>query len=243
MTCSRCRSSPPSSPTTQRCWMSACLARCCRARSTSHEESPDAHTQVAVGGHGAVAYGVPGQLDRDSTGRRDSLTGGGRGRCVGDPHWTRCRRVRAAQSPRPSPTRSSRSPTTVRLPAVAHCSAASFRMARIWNPGANDATAITLSRAVTINGNRLDAGKYSIWAIPGEREWTVIFSRAADVFHQPYPGEEHDALRLTICPDAGRLRGNARVLLSGCRKKGCGAPPTLGGDDRTVRHHGTVGVL
>ena len=31
----------------------------------------------------------------------------------------------------------------------------------IWNPGANDATAITLSRAVTINGDRLDAGKYS----------------------------------------------------------------------------------
>ena len=73
----------------------------------------------------------------------------------------------------------------------------------IWNPGANDATAITLSRAVTINGHRLDAGKYSIWAIPGEREWTVIFSRAADVFHQPYPGEEHDALRLTIAPTTG----------------------------------------
>ena len=73
----------------------------------------------------------------------------------------------------------------------------------IWNPGANDATAITLSRAVTINGNRLDAGKYSIWAIPGEPEWTVIFSRAADVFHQPYPGEEHDALRLTIAPTTG----------------------------------------
>ena len=73
----------------------------------------------------------------------------------------------------------------------------------IWNPGANDATAITLSRAVTINGNRLEAGKYSIWAIPGEREWTVIFSRAADVFHQPYPGEEHDALRLTIAPTTG----------------------------------------
>ncbi len=73
----------------------------------------------------------------------------------------------------------------------------------IWNPGANDATAITLSRAVTINGNRLDAGKYSIWAIPGEREWTVIFSRATDVFHQPYPGEEHDALRLTIAPTTG----------------------------------------
>ena len=56
---------------------------------------------------------------------------------------------------------------------------------------------------MTINGHRLDVGKYSIWAIPGEREWTVIFSRAADVFHQPYPGEEHDALRLTVTPMQG----------------------------------------
>ena len=112
----------------------------------------------------------------------------------------------------------------------------------IWNPGANDATAITLSRAVTINGNRLDAGKYSIWAIPGEREWTVIFSRAADVFHQPYPGEEHDALRLTIARRRATTWKRSRFTFR-LSKKGCGAPPTLGGDDRTVRHHGTVGVL
>ena len=73
----------------------------------------------------------------------------------------------------------------------------------IWNPGANDATAIELSRAITITGSRLEAGKYSIWAIPDPIEWTIIFSRAADVFHQPYPGEEHDALRLTIAPTTG----------------------------------------
>ena len=36
----------------------------------------------------------------------------------------------------------------------------------IWNPGANDATAIEFSRDVTINGNALAAGKYSLWAIP-----------------------------------------------------------------------------
>ena len=74
---------------------------------------------------------------------------------------------------------------------------------KVWNPGANDATVITVSRAVTINGNRLAAGKYSIWAIPGESEWTVILSRAAEVFHEPYPGEEHDALRVTVVPTVG----------------------------------------
>jgi hypothetical protein len=73
----------------------------------------------------------------------------------------------------------------------------------IWNPGANDATAVSFSRDVTINGEPLAAGKYSIWAIPRTGDWTLIFSRAADVYHEPYPGEDQDALRLNITPQRG----------------------------------------
>jgi len=73
----------------------------------------------------------------------------------------------------------------------------------VWNPGANDATAVTFSRAVTVDGHPLQAGSFSLWAIPSAEEWTVIFSQAADVYHTPYPGEEHDALRLTIAPQRG----------------------------------------
>ena len=73
----------------------------------------------------------------------------------------------------------------------------------IWNPGANDATKISLSQPVTVNGMSLPAGDYSIWAIPDPNEWTVIFSRAADVYHEPYPGEEHEALRLGVAPQQG----------------------------------------
>jgi len=73
----------------------------------------------------------------------------------------------------------------------------------IWNPGANDATAIAFSRDVTINGNALPAGKYSLWAIPDPNRWTIIFSRAADVYHTPYPGEEQDALRFMATPSFG----------------------------------------
>ena len=72
-----------------------------------------------------------------------------------------------------------------------------------WNPGANDATAIAFSRDVTINGHALPAGTYSLWAIPDPNRWTIIFSRAADVFHEPYPGEEHDALRFMATPGFG----------------------------------------
>ena len=73
----------------------------------------------------------------------------------------------------------------------------------VWNPGANDATAISFSRDVTVNGQPLAAGSYSIWAIPRPGDWTLIFSNAADVYHTPYPGEDQDALRLTITPQRG----------------------------------------
>ena len=73
----------------------------------------------------------------------------------------------------------------------------------VWNPGANDATAVSFSRDVTINGEPLATGTYSIWAIPRAGDWTVIFSHAGDVYHTPYPGGDQDALRLTITPQRG----------------------------------------
>src|SRR5207247_6239303 len=74
---------------------------------------------------------------------------------------------------------------------------------RVWCPGADTATTIALSRDLVVAGQPLAAGKYSIWAIPGSDEWTLIFSRAADVFHIPYPSAAHDALLLTVQPPAG----------------------------------------
>jgi hypothetical protein len=74
---------------------------------------------------------------------------------------------------------------------------------KVWCPGADTATTITLSKDMVVGGQPLAAGKYSIWAIPGPDEWTLILSRAADVFHIPYPGAAQDALRLTVKPQTG----------------------------------------
>lgn len=73
---------------------------------------------------------------------------------------------------------------------------------QVWNPGADQATAMTLTRDVRINGHPLNAGTYSLWMIPRRERWTIIFSKAADVYHTPYPGEEKDALRFEVTPDA-----------------------------------------
>lgn len=72
----------------------------------------------------------------------------------------------------------------------------------VWHPGADSATRISFSHEVLIEGKPLRAGEYSLWLIPRERApWTVILSRAARVFHLPYPGSTHDVLRVDVTPE------------------------------------------
>jgi hypothetical protein len=73
---------------------------------------------------------------------------------------------------------------------------------KIWHPGADSATRIRFSHDVLIEGKPLPAGQYSLWLIPRERApWTVILSRAAHVFHIPYPGAQFDVMRLDVTPE------------------------------------------
>lgn len=72
----------------------------------------------------------------------------------------------------------------------------------VWHPGADSATRIKFSHDVLLEGKPLRAGEYSLWLIPHEQApWTVIFSRAAHVFHKPYPGARFDVLRIEVTPE------------------------------------------
>lgn len=51
---------------------------------------------------------------------------------------------------------------------------------KIWRAGANEATTITFQNDVTIDGNAVPAGKYAIFVIPSEKEWTVIINSVWD---------------------------------------------------------------
>jgi hypothetical protein len=78
------------------------------------------------------------------------------------------------------------------------------RWGRVWNPGADSATMISFSRDVELAGHPLSAGSYTLWVIPQpDAPWTVVVSRRAHIFHTPYPGEEHDALRFEVTPEKG----------------------------------------
>jgi hypothetical protein len=47
---------------------------------------------------------------------------------------------------------------------------------KVWRAGANNATEITTDKNITVDGHKLAAGKYSIYAVPNEEFWSIIFS-------------------------------------------------------------------
>ncbi|HYL95734.1 MAG TPA: DUF2911 domain-containing protein, partial [Terriglobales bacterium] len=71
---------------------------------------------------------------------------------------------------------------------------------QVWRAGANENTTIAFSDPVTIEGQPLDKGVYGLHMIPGENEWTVIFSRAATSWGSFTYKQAEDALRVTVKP-------------------------------------------
>jgi hypothetical protein len=49
-----------------------------------------------------------------------------------------------------------------------------------WRLGANEATSIHLPFNATIGGSPVDAGTYSIYAVPGQTEWEVVLNRQVE---------------------------------------------------------------
>ncbi|MEJ0056156.1 MAG: DUF2911 domain-containing protein [Bacteroidota bacterium] len=48
---------------------------------------------------------------------------------------------------------------------------------KVWRAGANEATTFEVDKDVKIEGQSLPAGKYGFFAIPDEKEWTIIFNK------------------------------------------------------------------
>ena len=46
----------------------------------------------------------------------------------------------------------------------------------LWRTGANEATEITTTGALSMAGQRLEAGTYSIFTVPGPEEWAIHIS-------------------------------------------------------------------
>ncbi|MBE0539471.1 MAG: DUF2911 domain-containing protein [Ignavibacterium sp.] len=71
----------------------------------------------------------------------------------------------------------------------------------VWRTGANEATTITFSDPVTINGNELTAGTYGIHMIPNNNEWEIIFSKDVPVDGSSTFDAKKEVLRVKVKPE------------------------------------------
>ena len=76
-------------------------------------------------------------------------------------------------------------------------------MDSVWRAGANAATQIEFDKEVKIDGQKLAAGKYTIYMVPTTKKWTVIFSSQTG-----QPGMNHDGSS-TLDLNKVVLRGHA----------------------------------
>ena len=47
---------------------------------------------------------------------------------------------------------------------------------QVWRTGANEATEVTITQDIIVNGTTLKAGTYSLFTVPGKEKWTIIFN-------------------------------------------------------------------
>ncbi|MDN5201737.1 DUF2911 domain-containing protein [Fulvivirgaceae bacterium BMA10] len=71
-----------------------------------------------------------------------------------------------------------------------------------WRTGANEATEISINKDIKFPEGILKAGKYSIYTVPGEEEWTVAFNEKLDywgrsIFGSPFD-PDLDVLRVKV---------------------------------------------
>lgn len=71
---------------------------------------------------------------------------------------------------------------------------------QVWRTGANQATKITFSTAVKINGMDIPAGSYALFTIPGENEWTIILNKNASQFGAFQYDAKDDLVRFKVAP-------------------------------------------
>lgn len=71
---------------------------------------------------------------------------------------------------------------------------------QVWRTGANQATRITFSTDVKLDGNEVPAGTYALFTIPGENEWTVILSKNASQFGAFQYDAKDDLVRFKVVP-------------------------------------------
>ncbi len=92
---------------------------------------------------------------------------------------------------------------------------------KVWRTGADEASTISFSADVTVGGQKLAAGTYGLFTVPGESEWVFVFNSVADqwgafgydagkdvlrVAAKPAPAEHVESLEFVVAGSSVVLR-------------------------------------
>ncbi len=66
----------------------------------------------------------------------------------------------------------------------------------VWRTGANEAAEITFYKDATIGGKSVKAGTYSLFTIPGDKEWTIILNSKLNQWGAYSYDESADVVRV-----------------------------------------------
>lgn len=70
----------------------------------------------------------------------------------------------------------------------------------VWRTGANEATRFTVDETILIGEEELPAGTYSLFTVPKEDQWEVIFNKTIDQWGAYEYEQEKDVLRIPVQP-------------------------------------------
>src|SRR5438477_266528 len=65
----------------------------------------------------------------------------------------------------------------------------------VWRTGANEATTLTSDTNLTVGGQDLPAGTYTLFTVPDQGKWTLVVSKQTGEWGTPYPGQQYDLFR------------------------------------------------
>jgi len=68
---------------------------------------------------------------------------------------------------------------------------------KVWRMGANESTEVTFYKDVTFGGKSVKAGSYTMFAIPGKSEWTIMLSKSLHTWGSGSYKDSNDVVRVT----------------------------------------------
>lgn len=104
---------------------------------------------------------------------------------------------------------------------------------KVWRTGANEATELTFYRDMKVADVTVKAGTYTLYTIPGEKEWTVILNNKTNTWGAYEYTEEEDKVRINV--PVRQSSTTIEALSMAFEEEKDGTNLLIGWDDRYVK--------